>query len=75
MKIEIEGHTDNTGKAAFNQKLSQLRAEAVKTYMIKKGIDAARLSVVGYGQEKPVADNSTSKGRAENRRVEFRLSQ
>ena len=71
LKLTIEGHTDNVGNAAYNKKLSQKRAEAVKNYMVKKGgIDAGRLNAVGYGQEKPVASNKTKAGRAKNRRVE-----
>jgi OOP family OmpA-OmpF porin len=71
LKLTIEGHTDNVGNAAYNKKLSQKRAEAVKNYMVKKGgIDAGRLNAVGYGQEKPVASNKTNAGRAKNRRVE-----
>lgn len=74
IKISIEGHTDNTGKEAANQKLSEKRAEAVKAYFVKKGISADRLVTVGYGQSNPVADNKTVKGRAENRRVEFKAA-
>lgn len=71
LKLTIEGHTDNVGKAAYNKKLSQKRADAVKKYMVEKGgIDAQRLNAVGYGQEKPVASNKTKDGRAKNRRVE-----
>ncbi len=74
IKISIEGHTDNTGKEAANQKLSEKRAEAVKAYFVKKGISADRLVTVGYGQSNPIADNKTVKGRAENRRVEFKAA-
>lgn len=74
IKISIEGHTDNTGKEAANQKLSEKRAEAVKAYFVKKGISADRLVTVGYGQSNPIADNKTLKGRAENRRVEFKAA-
>ena len=71
LNVTIEGHTDNVGKAAYNKKLSQKRAEAVKKYMVKKGgIDAKRLKAVGYGLEKPIASNKTKAGRAKNRRVE-----
>ncbi|HPC85214.1 MAG TPA: OmpA family protein [Smithellaceae bacterium] len=71
LKLTIEGHTDNVGKAAYNKKLSQKRADAVKKYMVEKGgIDAQRLNAIGYGQEKPVASNKTKDGRAKNRRVE-----
>lgn len=74
LKISIEGHTDNTGKEATNQKLSEKRAEAVKAYFVKKGISADRLLTTGYGQTMPIADNKTLKGRAENRRVEFKAA-
>lgn len=71
LSITIEGHTDNTGNAAYNKKLSQRRADAVKKYMVKKNnIDENRLKTVGYGIEKPVASNKTKAGRAKNRRVE-----
>lgn len=72
LKIVIEGHTDNIGAAASNKTLSDQRAAAVKTALVKKGIAADRIRTAGYGQEKPVADNSTEDGRAKNRRVEIR---
>jgi OmpA-OmpF porin, OOP family len=72
--LSVEGHTDNSGDAAKNQSLSERRAAAVKAYLIKKGISASRLSTKGYGADQPVADNETPEGRAENRRVEFKLS-
>ncbi|ULQ57040.1 OmpA family protein [Flavihumibacter rivuli] len=75
LKVEIGGHTDNTGKAELNQTLSQKRAEAVKAYLVKKGVVADRLNAVGYGQDQPVADNANAAGRAQNRRVEFKVSQ
>lgn len=71
ININIDGYTDNTGKPAINQTLSQKRADAVKAYLVGKGIEADRLIATGYGQDKPVADNKTAAGRAENRRVEF----
>ena len=74
IKISIEGHTDNTGKDATNQKLSEKRAEAVKAYFVKKGINADRLVTVGFGSSRPIADNKTAKGKAENRRVEFKAA-
>ena len=70
LNVTIEGHTDNVGKDAYNKKLSQRRADAVKAYLVKKGIDANRLTAVGYGEEKPIADNATKAGKTENRRVE-----
>ena len=72
-KIEISGHTDNVGKDEYNKELSQRRADAVKQYMLDKGIDSRRLTAVGFGTEKPISDNKTSAGRAKNRRIEFKL--
>jgi OmpA-OmpF porin, OOP family len=69
--LRIEGHTDNKGAAADNQKLSEGRAKAVMTYLVGKGIAAARLTSAGFGAGKPVADNRTEEGRAKNRRVEL----
>lgn len=73
LRYEIQGHTDSTGDAAFNRLLSQKRAESVRSSLIQMGIAADRLTAVGYGGEKPVADNTTSGGRAANRRVELHL--
>jgi OOP family OmpA-OmpF porin len=70
LNVVVEGHTDNVGSAAYNKKLSQRRADAVKSYMVKKGIDAKRLTAKGFGLEKPIADNKTKAGKAKNRRVE-----
>ena len=70
-KLTIEGHTDSTATAAHNQQLSQRRAEAVKAYLQKAGIEGARLKAVGLGATKPVAGNETEIGRAQNRRVEL----
>jgi outer membrane protein OmpA-like peptidoglycan-associated protein len=72
-KLKIEGHTDNVGKAASNTLLSKNRANAVKTYLTKKGIAASRFEVKWYGPDKPIADNSTEEGRQKNRRVEMTL--
>jgi len=74
INISIEGHTDNTGSAAGNQKLSGQRAAAVKNYLVKKGVSADRMVTTGYGQTQPIADNKTAKGRAANRRVEFKIA-
>jgi OmpA-OmpF porin, OOP family len=70
-QILIEGHTDASGAAAHNQTLSEQRAASVKDYLVGKGIAAARLSTAGFGASKPVADNATELGRAQNRRVEL----
>ena len=73
LKIEISGHTDNTGSATLNDKLSQDRAEAVVNYLKSKGIKADRMTAMGYGSSKPIASNNTSEGRQENRRTEFEI--
>ncbi|MBK9272503.1 MAG: OmpA family protein [Saprospiraceae bacterium] len=70
-KLEIGGHTDNTGSAGFNLELSEKRAKVCYEYLISKGISQVRLSYAGYGQTKPVADNATEQGRNLNRRTEF----
>ena len=70
-KLNIDGHTDNTGKADKNQILSDNRAASVKAYLVGKGISESRLTSTGYGQDKPIADNKTVAGRAQNRRVEM----
>jgi OmpA-OmpF porin, OOP family len=72
--LEINGHTDNQGNAAMNLGLSDKRANAVKTYLTKAGIEASRLTAKGFGQTMPVADNATVAGRAKNRRVEFKVN-
>lgn len=71
--VNVDGHTDNVGKPASNLKLSQERAAAAVAYLVSKGIPANRLVSAGYGDTKPVADNKTAAGRAQNRRVEFNL--
>ncbi|HXB32702.1 MAG TPA: OmpA family protein [Puia sp.] len=71
LKFEVDGHTDNTGTAAHNLVLSQQRAAAVTAQLVTMGIDASRLSSKGLGDTKPIADNSTLDGKANNRRVEF----
>lgn len=70
-RIVVEGHTDNQGQAAHNQELSQKRAESVATYLRSRGIAPDRVTAVGKGADKPVADNKTIEGRAQNRRVEI----
>lgn len=71
LKVEIRGHTDNTGTDSYNQKLSQRRADAVLDYLIKQGILPQRLKALGFGKNKPVVSNDTPEGRAKNRRTEF----
>ena len=71
VKISVEGHTDNVGSPESNKILSEDRAKAVVTAIVAEGIDAKRLSSVGHGQDKPIADNKTEEGRASNRRVEL----
>ncbi len=70
-RIQVEGHTDSQGQAAHNQELSQKRAEAVATYLRSRGIAPDRVTAVGRGSSKPVADNTSIEGRAQNRRVEI----
>lgn len=73
LAVEIGGHTDAVGAQAYNLELSRLRAEAVREALCRRpGVDCARLSVVGYGMDRPVAPNDTEEGRALNRRVVFR---
>jgi OOP family OmpA-OmpF porin len=73
-KIEVGGHTDSTGTDAYNMKLSERRATAVKNYLIKEaGVDSSKITAIGYGKTKPVADNKTAAGRAQNRRVEISI--
>jgi len=71
IKVQVGGHTDNTGSAAVNKRLSAARAEAVRQYLISKGVAADRLTAVGFGPSKPIASNKTAAGRAQNRRVEL----
>lgn len=72
LMLNIDGHTDNTGKAEKNQALSQSRADAVMTYLKSKGVDESRMTATGYGQDQPVADNKTAAGKSKNRRVELK---
>lgn len=73
LRIEISGHTSSEGNAAKNLQLSKDRADAVKSYLVSAGIADNRITTAGFGPERPIADNKTSKGRAQNRRIEFRL--
>jgi outer membrane protein OmpA-like peptidoglycan-associated protein len=70
-EVAIHGHTDNVGGAKYNMKLSLGRAEAVKAYLVSKGVTASRIASKGFGFVKPIADNATAEGRAKNRRIEF----
>lgn len=73
LKIEISGHTDNTGSASLNETLSQSRAEAVVKYLVSKGIVENRMTAKGYGSSKPIAGNTSEDGRQQNRRTEFEI--
>ena len=73
LKIELSGHTDNTGSESLNKKLSQDRATAVVNYLKAKGVVTERLSAKGYGSSQPIANNASSEGRQENRRTEFKI--
>lgn len=73
LKIELAGHTDSDGEADMNLDLSQRRADAVRNYLIKKGVPSNRVTAVGYGETQPIATNSTDEGKALNRRTEVRI--
>ena len=73
-KAALSGHTDNVGNDAYNQKLSERRTNSVKDFVVKKGVDASRISGQGFGESKPIADNKTKEGRAKNRRVEIKVN-
>ena len=73
--FEVAGHTDSKGSDAYNQSLSERRAGNVRGYLVDQGVDASRMTAVGYGESQPVADNGTEAGRAENRRVELRITE
>ena len=73
MVIELAGHTDSVGRDQNNMLLSQARADAVKTYLVSKGIEENRITAVGYGELRPVADNGSSEGRQKNRRTEVHI--
>ncbi len=71
IKVRIEGHTDSTGRRAYNQTLSEKRAKAIANYFINKGIDPKRITTRGYGETRPIASNATEEGKAKNRRTEM----
>ena len=73
-KVIVEGYTDSKGSAAYNQGLSERRANAVKNALVRAGVDPSRIVAQGYGKEYPVASNATNSGRAQNRRVEVTIS-
>jgi outer membrane protein OmpA-like peptidoglycan-associated protein len=73
VSVLIVGHTDNIGSATYNKKLSLRRAQTVKSWLVNKGITVKRLTVAGKGFDEPINDNSTDEGRADNRRIEFRV--
>jgi outer membrane protein OmpA-like peptidoglycan-associated protein len=74
LKVEIQGYTDSTGSAEYNLRLSQKRAESVRSYLISKGVNAASLTAKGFGKASPIATNATTEGRAQNRRVAFQVT-
>ncbi len=71
--ITVEGHTDSTGATVYNQKLSEWRADAVRYMLMRDGVPASRVSIKGYGESDPIADNSTPEGRQSNRRVQLEI--
>ena len=73
VRVEIGGHTDNSGSAEHNRELSEKRARSVYDFLVERGIDKARLALKGYGPDRPVASNETESGRQQNRRIEFRI--
>jgi outer membrane protein OmpA-like peptidoglycan-associated protein len=74
LNVEVQGHTDSIGTDSYNLGLSQRRAEAVKAYLISRGLSAAVLTAKGFGKTKPIASNETAEGRAQNRRVAFEVT-
>ena len=73
--FEVAGHTDSVGGDRYNKDLSQRRAVNVRAYLVEQGVNADSMTAVGYGESQPVADNATAAGRAENRRVELRVTE
>jgi outer membrane protein OmpA-like peptidoglycan-associated protein len=74
LAIEVDGHTDNVGDDRYNQRLSERRADSVRTYLVREGIPASRVTASGFGESNPVVSNDTSAGRQQNRRVELVVS-
>jgi OOP family OmpA-OmpF porin len=74
LEVQIEGHTDSIGSAAYNQKLSERRAKSVKNHLVEKGVSASRMTTKGFGESDPITGNDTASGRAYNRRVEFEIT-
>jgi len=74
LKLQVEGYTDNIGSDEYNQKLSEERADSVREYLVSQSVTDANVSAKGLGKNDPIADNSTDKGRAQNRRVELVVS-
>ena len=72
--IDVMGHTDSTGSEQYNLDLSRRRAESVANYLVSRGVSRARIETIGYGEQYPIADNTTATGRSENRRVEIRIT-
>lgn len=72
-RIRIEGHTDSDGSDEYNQELSQNRADSVMAFLVEAGIEDFRMEAVGYGEDRPIADNETEEGKEKNRRVEFNI--
>ena len=71
--VDVYGHTDSTGSDAYNQALSERRADSVASYLVSRGVESARLEALGYGETQPIASNDTVEGRAQNRRVEIKI--
>ena len=69
MRIDVTGYTDSTGSEGYNQALSDRRADEVRIHLLRRGIDAARLTTSGRGESEPIADNATVEGRLQNRRI------